>query len=61
VAGPDGWVVTLDVGDHFLIKARTTWTIPYGEERPSTDGEFHACLWPTAATLHCLYAPPMGF
>ena len=60
-AGPDGWVVTLWPGQHPMVTKPIHRVIPYRTARPSEDGRFHLCLWPTEADDRCFYAPPQGF
>src|SRR6185312_1997266 len=59
-ATPDGWVIVLHPGDHPMVTKTHTYTKKYGEERESTDGSFHACLYPDESTLRCFYASPPG-
>ncbi len=62
IAGPTGWVVTLKRGEHPMIKsAEVRHVIPYKTARPSGDGKFHMCLYPTEAESRCFYAPAQGF
>ena len=58
---PEGYVVTLGKGDHPLKTETTTFTIPYAEAKPSPDGDYHACLWPTEFQVHCFYAGSKAF
>lgn len=67
-AGPDGWIVELQPGDHPLVSTFVSHTVPYGDrkERQSMDGEFHACVHLPGPVhegqgLICLYVPPMAF
>lgn len=61
-----GYRVTLRPGEHPMIRDREwTDTIPYGEAKPSPDGEFHICIRPAThakAPLSriCFWAPPPG-
>ena len=60
----EGYVVTIRPGEHPMVRDHeVTHTIPYRDPavRPSGDAEFHICLFPTAETVRCFYAPPMGF
>lgn len=60
-AGPDGWIVILRKGEHPMVTSpEVRHVIPYGKERPATDGRFHLCLYPTEDTTRCFYAPPSG-
>ena len=62
VAGPEGWIVTLRKGEHPMVKsAIVRHVIPYKAARPSGDGKFHLCLYPTEAEARCFYAPAQGF
>jgi hypothetical protein len=56
-----GYQVTLDVGDHPLSKTKQVHFITYGSVKESTDGEYHACLYPDETVLRCFYAPPMSY
>lgn len=55
-----GWQVTLVPGDHRLVTRVHVFQIPQSNTRMSSDGRFHACLYPDENTLRCFYAPPMG-
>lgn len=69
-ATPDGWLVTLNPGDHPLVKASTQRLFRYVDSDPSNDytapkeamesgdAEFHACV--VNGTIICFYAAPMG-
>ena len=67
VAGPNGWVVTLKRGQHPMVHSpEVRHVIPYKPTgvtriKPSGDGKFHLCLWPTEADVRCFYVPPQGF
>lgn len=56
-----GYVVTLGPGDHRLVTVSHRYVVPFADARASTDGEYHACLYPTEDTLRCFYAPPMSY
>lgn len=58
--GPNGFVVQLLPGDHHLVTRRQTYLIPYGDQIPSGDGNFHICLHPTEDHENCFFAPPDG-
>lgn len=58
---PGGYQITLRPGDHHLVTTEHTFTKAQAETRPSTDGQYHACLYPTENTLRCFYAPPPSF
>lgn len=54
--GPNGYQVTLLPGQHPMIKAAPhSFLVPYGTEKVSPDGLYHACLSPTLRLL-CFYA-----
>ena len=57
---PGGYQITLAPGDHHLVTRVHVFQIESSLVRKSTDGQFHACLYPTEDTLRCFYAPPMG-
>lgn len=57
---PGGFEITLRPGDHRLVTKLHVFTIQHSKTRKSTDGRFHACLWPTEDQLQCFYAPPPG-
>lgn len=57
---PEGFVVTLQPGDHPMVTEPQRFVVPYGQEKPSTDGGYHICLYPTQDALRCFYAPGMG-
>lgn len=52
--------IRLRPGDHPMVTKVHVFTKAISETRPSSDGLFYACLWPTEDTLRCLYAPPLG-
>jgi hypothetical protein len=52
-----GWIITLHPGDHPLVTKVHVYTKRLGEERHSTDGGYHACLYPNENTLRCFYTP----
>ena len=57
-----GWRVTLKAGDHPMVTSGTvTHFVAAADARLADDGRFHACLFPTAETMRCFYAPPGGF
>ncbi|PDT41272.1 MULTISPECIES: hypothetical protein [Sinorhizobium] len=53
-----GFSVTLRPGDHPLATRSHWFFIPYGDEIPSGDGDYHICLHPTEDDLNCFFAPP---
>lgn len=57
---PGGYRITLRPGDHHLVTSPQVFEKSEAETRQSTDGRFHACLFPDQTTLRCFYAPPMG-
>ena len=56
--GARGYSVTLRPGDHPLATRSHRFFIPYGDEIPSGDGEYHICLHPTEDNVNCFFAPP---
>ncbi|KQV28522.1 hypothetical protein ASC97_04430 [Rhizobium sp. Root1203] len=56
--GHRGFSVYLHRGDHHLITRNQLYFIPYGDEIPSGDGDFHICLHPTEDDVNCFFAPP---
>ena len=61
VAGPNGWIVTLRRGEHpMIVSDQVRHIIPYRDQKTSTDGRFHLCLYPNEKTVRCFYAPPSG-
>jgi hypothetical protein len=56
--GTRGFSVTLLPGDHHLATRSHRFFIPYGDEIPSGDGNYHICLHPTEDNLNCFFAPP---
>jgi hypothetical protein len=59
--GKHGYSVILHPGDHWLATREHRFFIPYGDEIPSGDGDFHICLHPTEEHVNCFFAPPDGF
>jgi hypothetical protein len=59
VAG--GYQITLVPGDHHMVVHEHVFFKPYSEVQESTDGSYHACLFPDENTLRCFYAPPMSY
>lgn len=61
----EGWVVTLQPGQHPMVtRGRVTAIVPADEARPSQDADFHACVRdqssPSAVMAEpiiCLYIP----
>lgn len=60
-AGPEGFKVLLNPGDHHLVTKQHFFRIPYGNTIPSGDSDFHICLYPTEHHANCFFAPPDGF
>ena len=58
--GPRGFLVVLGPGDHQRVMRRELFLIPYGDELPSGDSNFHICLHPTGGVVYCFFAPPDG-
>lgn len=56
--GPRGFSVILQPGDHHLATRSHNFFIPYGDEIPSGDGNYHLCLHPTEDNVNCFFAPP---
>lgn len=42
--GPDGYVVTLNPGDHPMVKEPLTFVFPYDKTETSLDGGYHVCF-----------------
>lgn len=58
-----GYLVTLRPQDHTMLvneKAPRTYLVPFREAKPSPDGGYHACIYPSPDHLRCFYAPPHG-
>lgn len=56
--GGQGFSVRLRAGDHHLATRPHLFWIPYGDEIPSGDGQYHLCLHPTEDHVNCFFAPP---
>lgn len=56
----DGWVIHLGQGDHLKVTQPHEYFVPQGTERRSTDGEYHACLYPSENDIRCLFVPSQG-
>lgn len=65
---PDGYLVTLQIGDHSKVRAypiKRLFRFPDadptndkdGEARISLDGQYHACVLPGSQAFRCLYVP----
>lgn len=58
-AGKGGYTVTLQPGEHPLVKAAPlSGFVAYPEARHSQDGRYHVCV--VAGAIKCLYTPPGG-
>ncbi|WP_225191689.1 hypothetical protein [Sinorhizobium alkalisoli] len=58
--GKHGFLVILGPGDHYRVTREHMFLIPYGDEIPSGDGDYHICLHPTEDHMNCFFAPPDG-
>ncbi|MDK1490379.1 hypothetical protein QN219_09945 [Sinorhizobium sp. 7-81] len=58
--GRHGFTVVLHPGDHHLVTKKQRFLIPYGDEIPSGDNDYHICLHPTEEHMNCFFAPPDG-
>jgi hypothetical protein len=58
--GPRGFRVIIRPGDHHLATHSHLLFVPYGDEMPSGDKNFHICLHPTEHDVNCFFAPPDG-
>jgi hypothetical protein len=58
--GQGGYIVTLNPGDHRKVTEPQSFTIPQDKVRPSNDGRFYICLYPTQKDARCFFAPPPG-
>ncbi len=60
--GPDGYHVTLKVGDHPRLKTKGyTAVIPYSVARNSPSGEYGICLGTDGSHRFCFFAGARGF
>ena len=58
-----GYLVTLRPQDHTMLVAEPgprTYLVPFSDAKPSPDGAYHACIFPSPDHLRCFYAPPHG-
>jgi hypothetical protein len=62
-----GYEARLEPGQHNFLTPATggrDYVIPYGQAKPSPDGDFHICIRPAYAQtpfgLICFFAPPPG-
>ena len=53
-----GYFILVHPGDHHLATRYHRFFVPYGEEIPSGDENYHICLYPTEDNLNCFFAPP---
>lgn len=53
----DGYSILIRPGDHFLATKPHRFFVPYGNELPSGDGDYHVCLHTTESDLNCFFAP----
>lgn len=56
--GRKGFSVHLHPGDHHAATREHLFFVPYGNELPSGDSDFHICLHPNEDYLDCFFAPP---
>lgn len=56
-----GTKITLMVGDHPMVTKPQEFFVPYADVKPSPDGMFHICLFPTEDHVRCFFAPDRGF
>ena len=58
-----GYLITLEPGDHPLVKASLTFLIEYDaiKLRRSMDGDYHVCLGANSMAVYCVYEPVIGF
>lgn len=59
-ATADGYVVTLNPGDHPSVNSPVVHVVPYKDVRHSPDGTYAACLYPSQNVMRCFYAPHPG-
>ncbi|CAN7319490.1 hypothetical protein LJR235_001648 [Pararhizobium sp. LjRoot235] len=56
--GAQGYSVFIHPGDHHLATRYHRFFVPYGDDLPSGDENYHVCLHPTEDYLNCFFAPP---
>ena len=56
----NGYEIVLNPGDHPGVHSTHIFIESFKSARISTDGQYHACLFPTENQLRCFYAPPQG-
>ena len=55
-----GFEITLTPGQHPKVKEPQRFFIAYEDAKPSQDGDYHACLWPSQEILRCFFSPLHG-
>jgi len=55
-----GFQITLKPGDHPLVTKVNVYFIAFDKVRQSQDNDYHVCLYPTEASLRCLFIPPFA-
>lgn len=55
-----GYRIVLHPGDHPRVRVTHVWEKTFMTTHISTDGRYHACLFPSEFQLRCFYAPPAG-
>lgn len=53
-----GYFILVHPGDHHLATRYHRFFVPYGDEIPSGDQNYHISLHPTEDNLNCFFAPP---
>jgi hypothetical protein len=53
-----GFLIFIRPADHHLATRYHSFFVPYGDELPSGDENYHICLYPTEDYLTCFFAPP---
>lgn len=56
----NGYTIRLFPGDFPDITRHHTFVVPFGDELPSGDRDFHICLYPSEDHVNCFFAPPPG-
>lgn len=56
----EGYLIRLQPGDHPGVHVSHVFLQAFSAARISSDGRYHACLFPTEYQLRCFYAPPQG-
>lgn len=57
---PGGFQVTLGAGQHRKITRHHVYFVKQQDAKPSKDGEFHLCLYPSEDKVQCFFSPDMG-